>query len=151
MRKRETAIFTNMCMVYDNKGNVLVQNRKDKKWSGITFPGGHVELTESFSDSVIREVLEETGLIIESPQLCGVKQWQENDGVRYVVLCYKTNHFSGNLLSSDEGEVSWVHLSEIHKMKLASGMEYMLQLFINDDISEHCFLNENGKWINVLK
>ena len=47
-----------MCMVYDDAGNVLVQDKVDKKWSGLTFPGGHIEKGESFVDSVIREVYE---------------------------------------------------------------------------------------------
>ena len=36
-------ILTNMCMVYDNNGNILVQDRVSKDWPGINFPGGHVE------------------------------------------------------------------------------------------------------------
>ena len=39
----ENVNFTNMCMVYD-ADKVLVIDRKKKDWSGITFPGGHVEL-----------------------------------------------------------------------------------------------------------
>lgn len=31
MRECETVIFSNMCMVYDDKGKILVLNRKDKK------------------------------------------------------------------------------------------------------------------------
>ncbi len=151
MSEYERVIFTNMCMVYDNNGKVLVQDRVSKNWGGITFPGGHVEKAESFSDAVIREVFEETGLEIECPQLCGVKQWHQDDGSRYVVFCYKTNRFKGNLISSEEGEVSWVKLEDMPKMKLARGMEYMLKLFLEDDISEHCFRNENGQWVNVLK
>lgn len=151
MSEYERVIFTNMCMVYDNNGKVLVQDRVSKNWGGITFPGGHVEKAESFSDAVIREVFEETGLEIECPQLCGVKQWHQDDGSRYVVFCYKTNRFKGNLISSEEGEVSWVKLEDMPKMKLARGMEYMLKLFLEDDINEHCFRNENGQWVNVLK
>ena len=66
-----------MCMIYDDDGNVLVQDRRDSDWGGITFPGGHVEKGESFTDEVIREVYEETGLTIETPQICGIKQWPE--------------------------------------------------------------------------
>jgi 8-oxo-dGTP diphosphatase len=79
----ENVNFTNMCMVYDDD-KVLVIDRKKKDWPGITFPGGHVELGESFTDAVIREIKEETGLAIYAPQLCGIKDWCEN-GKRYVV------------------------------------------------------------------
>jgi len=30
----------NMCMIYDDKGNILVQDRLKKDWPGVTFPGG---------------------------------------------------------------------------------------------------------------
>jgi len=43
MSRKEKTIFTNMCMVYDDNGNVLVQNRLNPDWPGITFPGGHVD------------------------------------------------------------------------------------------------------------
>lgn len=96
----EKVEFTNMCMVYDGD-KVLVIDRQKKDWPGITFPGGHVEEGESFTDAVIREIREETSLKIYSPQLCGIKDWYENE-CRYVVLFYKTSHFEGDLISSDE-------------------------------------------------
>ena len=58
MHKYEKIELTNMCMIYDNDGNVVVQEKLNKNWGGITFPGGHVETGESFVDSVIREVKE---------------------------------------------------------------------------------------------
>ena len=60
MDKRELAVFTNMCMI-TNGSRVLVLDRKNPDWPGVTFPGGHVEKDESFVESVIREVWEETG------------------------------------------------------------------------------------------
>lgn len=61
MGKLERVELTNMCMICD--GNcVLVQERKKPNWPGVIFPGGHAEAGESFVDSVIREVKEETGL-----------------------------------------------------------------------------------------
>ena len=64
----ETVEFTNMCMICDGS-RVVVIDRKKRDWPGITFPGGHIEPGESFTDAVIREVQEETGLHIRSPQL----------------------------------------------------------------------------------
>ena len=71
MARTETVEFTNMCMICDGS-RVVVIDRKKRDWPGITFPGGHIEPGESFTDAVIREVQEETGLHIRSPQLCGI-------------------------------------------------------------------------------
>ena len=136
MARSESAVFTNMCMICDNNGNILVQNRKNPNWPGITFPGGHVEHGESFVESVIREVKEETGFDIENPILCGIKQFQDRSDSRYVVLFYKCSHFSGELQSSDEGEVFWIPRSELLNYPLANDFERMLEIFESDDLSE---------------
>ena len=80
MSRTEKTIFTNMCMVYDDNGNVLVQNRLNPDWPGSTFPGGHVDAGESFTDAVIREVFEETSLTITELEMCGIKDWFRDDG-----------------------------------------------------------------------
>lgn len=146
MAKIEQAVFTNMCMIYDDAGNVLVQDRLNPDWPGITFPGGHVEYAESFTQSVIREVKEETGLDIENPVLCGVKQFQTKDDARYVVLFYKTNTFSGELKSSHEGKVFWIPREKLCEYQLADDMEEMLKVFESDNLSEFYYHKEDGKW-----
>ena len=139
MPRTEVVTLTNMCMVYDGD-RVLVQNKVDDSYSGVTFPGGHVEKGEAFSDSVIREVFEETGLTVLSPVLCGIKDWYEDDGSRYVVLLYKTDKFTGELSSSDEGEVFWTDLP------LAQDMDDLLKVFRNDGLSEFHYYKDNGVW-----
>jgi 8-oxo-dGTP diphosphatase len=67
------------------------------------------------------------------------------------VLFYKTNKFEGAISSSDEGEVFWTDIESLAELKLADGMDKMLEVFLNDDISEHWFYKENGNWIEVLK
>jgi 8-oxo-dGTP diphosphatase len=136
MARAESAVFTNMCMVTDGKGNVLLQDRTDKHWPGMVFPGGHVEPGESFVQSVIREVWEETGIRVEDPKLCGIKQFPTENDERYVVLFFKATKFSGELKSSDEGEALWVPRSELLKQKLVHGFEEMLTVFESDEISE---------------
>ena len=151
MARKEVVTFTNMCMITDGKGNVLVQNRIDPSWPGIAFPGGHVEVGESFVDAVTREVFEETGLTVSNLTLCGIKNWAGEDGTRYFVTCYKTSTFSGEIKSSDEGEVFWTALSAIRTLNLCENMENMLSLFLDDRISEHYFYQKNGEWNEVLK
>ena len=110
-----------------------------------------MEKGESFTDAVIREVYEETGLKISAPQLCGIKDWQQKDGSRYMVLFYKTNQYEGTVTSSDEGDVYWIDLEEMKQKKLADGMDKMLQVFLDENISEYFWYKENGQWLDVLK
>lgn len=145
MGRTENAIFTNMRMIFDNNGNALIQDRINPDWPGITFPGGHVEKGESFTDAAIREVFEETGLTVSNLQMCGVKDWTKDDGTRYLALLYKTNQFEGKLSSSDEGEVQGVSLSELPNMNLSNSMRATLKLFCDDAITEQFFYKENGE------
>lgn len=151
MSHSEKVILTNMCMIYDGNGNVVVQDRQNPDWPGIVFPGGHVEPGESITDSVIREIREETGLEISDLRMCGVKDWMRDDGSRYIVFLYKTNTFEGELTSSYEGKVWWVPLNELRKMNLPRSMHSMLRVFLEDDITEQFLYKENGEWLEILK
>ena len=144
MARMEEVELTNMCMVCDGKGNVLVQNKKgDRTWHGWNFPGGHVEQGEFVTPSVVREIREETGLTIENPKLCGIKEFQkEQDGKRFIVFLYVASRFSGELRSSAEGDVFWYPLSELKRAKeLADGFSEMLPVFTSEEISEVFYTN----------
>ena len=146
MSREERAIFTNLCLIYDDAGNILVQNRLDPEWPGICFPGGHVKPGEAFVDSVIREVYEETGLAIENPILCGTKQFPTGDGARYVVFFYKTNRYSGTLRSSHEGEMLWIPRSELSNYPLVPDFLSMLEVCESDTLSEFYYYIEDEQW-----
>lgn len=123
--------FTNMVMVENREnGKVLVQERV-KSWTGISFPGGHVEPGESFIESAIREVKEETGLDITNLEPCGVIHWVHRDrGDRYVVFLYKTSRFSGKLIDeTDEGRVFWIDVDEIYDLKLSNNFDKYIPMF----------------------
>ncbi|WP_339183769.1 8-oxo-dGTP diphosphatase [Oceanobacillus sp. FSL W7-1293] len=150
MGRSEAAIFTNMCMIENGQGQILVQDRQNKNWPGITFPGGHIEKEESFHDAVVREVEEETGLHIKQPVLCGTKQFQTNQDERYVVLLYKTNSFSGELKGSDEGEVFWIDKAALPDYPLAPDFMEMYKVFVDEKISEFYYNQRNEKKEVVL-
>ncbi len=149
MSRLENVEFTNMCMICDGD-KVLVIDRQKKDWPGVTFPGGHVEEGESFTDAVIREVYEETGLNIHSPTLCGIKDWHE-DGKRYAVLLYRATEFDGELASSDEGKVWWEQLDNLKSLKLSLDMLDMIRVFREDRFSEFFYYEKDGKWLYDLK
>ena len=135
MSRSTSCILANMCMVTSGT-KVLVQIRNDPDWGGAAFPGGHIEHGESICESVIREVKEETGLIIESPRLVGIKNWFKKSGERYIVFLYRADKFSGEIRSSDEGEVRWVERKDLTTMELADNFSDMLKVFEDDGVSE---------------
>ena len=145
MARSELAVFTNMCMITDGD-KVQVQDRKDPNWPGITFPGGHVEKNESFVESVIREVYEETGLTIENPVLCGTKQFQTETGARYVVFFYKASKYHGSLRSSSEGKVFWLPRVKLPNQILAPDMMEMVRVMESDNLSEFYYQKVDGNW-----
>ena len=152
MSRTEEVELTNMCMICDGKGNVLVQDKKNNSdWCGWNFPGGHIEKNEYVTPSVIREIQEETGLLIENPKLCGIKEFHKsNNGKRYIVFLYIAEKFSGELKNSSEGEVFWYPLSELAASeKLISGFAEMLPIFTNENLTEVFYLKNNDEWETV--
>ncbi len=152
MSREVKAELTNMCMI-TNGTKVLVQNRPQhgSSWSGIVFPGGHIEPGESVVDSVIREVKEETGLLIEHPRLRGIKDWMRDDGSRYLVLLFSADTFSGELKPSEEGEVFWAERDALPGMNLARSIKETLEVLTNDALSEMYFtecarITEGDHW-----
>lgn len=138
--------LTNMVMVQDpNTLEVLVQKRV-KYWCGICFPGGHVENGESFYDSAIREVKEETGLTIKNLKYCGCVHWHDTEtDNKYIVFFYKTNEFEGELIkATDEGEVFFTSVESIKDMPLSPNFEKYLEVFLGDKVTE-IFCKWNGK------
>lgn len=147
------AELTNMVMVYDKNTNRAVVQQRVKYWKGITFPGGHVEKGESFIDSAKREVFEETGLKVDNLKLCGIIDWcHRKSGERYMVILYKTDTYSGELIGeTEEGKVFWTDIDEIPNMELSRDFENYLKVFLDDEKQEFFGLyDRKGKDASIL-
>ena len=143
--------LTNMCMLTRPDGKVLVQNRVDPNWGGLTFPGGHVEPGESLVDSIVREMQEETGLTIHNPKLIGSKSWMQKDGSRYLVLLYIATEYEGELHSSEEGDIAWMTIEEMRAGKMVEGMELYFRVYLDRDVSEIWYVPDGENWVEMLK
>ena len=147
--KTERVELTVLCLI-ENGDKLLLQNRVKNDWRGYTLPGGHVELGESFVDACIREVKEETNLDIKNPKLVGVKQFPGEVG-RYVVFLFKTTEFSGNLISSDEGEMEWKEYNDLSKINTVDDFEKLLEVMNSTELSEFQYVITGDKWKVVMK
>jgi 8-oxo-dGTP diphosphatase len=136
----------NMCMIEDpTTGQILVQRRIKGSWTGIAFPGGHVEPGEGIMDSTIREVKEETGLDVFELRLAGIKQWySSHENKRSMVFLFTANRYTGELLTGgEEGEVFWVDKDSFLTLDLAGGMSDTFEAITNPLITEERHIESN--------
>ena len=147
--KPENVELTNLCLIQDGN-KLLLQNRIKEDWKGYTFPGGHVELGESFVDSVKREMKEETGLDIINPSLVGIKQFPIDNG-RYIVLLFKATEFTGEVVSSEEGEMEWVEVDSLDSTNTVEDFMDLLKVINDPNLTEFQYIIEDGEWITYLK
>jgi ADP-ribose pyrophosphatase YjhB (NUDIX family) len=99
------------------------------KWS---IPGGLVHLGERIEDAVVREIEEESGLLVRGLGFCGVidRVVREQDAVRYhyVIIDYVAESVGGRLQAgSDAAEVRWVALDDIPKYDTTDGLADMIR------------------------
>ena len=136
MSRASLVELTNLCVICDGS-RVLVQDKT----------GGHGEPGESMLASVIREMREETGLLIEHPVLCGIKDWMREDGTRFIVALYRADRFTGELNSSEEGRMFWIEREEFAKTNTIWGMNDVLRVCDEAKYSEMFYSEEKEGWV----
>jgi 8-oxo-dGTP diphosphatase len=96
MQKRPE-IGVGICVVKD--GKVLLGKRKSSHGSGYwSFPGGHLEMYETWNKCAERETLEETNLKIRNQIFAGVTNDIFMEEKRhYVTIFIKAEYYSGEL------------------------------------------------------
>ena len=101
-----------------HEGRVLLVQRGREPLKGHwSLPGGLIELGESLEACVIREVAEETGLLVEPVELIELLDRIHRDGERvryhYVIADYLCRVAGGALkAASDADAVRWVERAE---------------------------------------
>lgn len=108
----------------ENKILMLHRNKKvndihEGNWMGL---GGKIESGETPEECIIREVKEESGLIITNPILKGVLTFPNfmgsGDWYMFLFKCYDS---SGELIDSPEGNLKWVDKDKVFNLNMLDG------------------------------
>ena len=110
-------------------GKVLIVRRAREPASGLyTLPGGGVEVGETLSEAVKREVREETALEVELVGLAGYREaiGRDADGGierHFVILPFAARWIAGQpLLSEELSEAIWLDPAAISGLKTTAGL-----------------------------
>ncbi len=127
-----------MCIVQD-KDKVLLLNRPSKLgFPGFLGAGGKVDFPESLTEGAIREVREETGLIVSNLVYKGLDEYVDTEkNYRYMVFNYLAQSFEGELLSNPpEGELLWVSINEALNLPMQPWFKRRFPLYFKEGTFE---------------
>jgi|SRR5450755_2435592 8-oxo-dGTP diphosphatase len=110
-------------IVFDRDRALLVRRGQEPMKGRWTLPGGVLELGESLAEGLTREVMEETGLLVEPVELIELLDRVHRDGDRvryhYVIADYLCRVVGGTLkAASDADAVRWVEWAGANDLDL---------------------------------
>lgn len=57
----------------------------------------------------------------------------------------------GELVSSDEGQMHWIKIDELHSVNLVGDFDDLLDVMLNENLSEFQYIIEDDEWVIVKK
>lgn len=113
------------------------------KWNGL---GGKFHPGETPEECVIREVREESGLLINNPALKGFLTFPSFDETDdWYVFVFTSEDFSGALSETEEGHLSWIKDSELTQLDLWEGDRVFLPWLDRTGMFSAKFVYQQGK------
>ncbi len=115
------------CYIIKNNEVLLIKRNMPPDADQYTVIGGKKERGEDLMTACKREVFEETGLILKTIQFRGaVNVMIEESDFETVAFYFKSEEFSGDLVSSAEGNVQWCSIDD--SFKKAGMSEFYLRI-----------------------
>src|ERR1700734_1979742 len=101
-------------VIKDDQGRLLLIKRGHEPGAGLwSLPGGRIEPGETDAQALVREMREETGLLVEAGALIGTVRRPAGDGDVFDIADYAATVTGGLLRAGDDAaEARWVAASE---------------------------------------
>ena len=146
--------LTTLCYVRHN-GQTLMLHRVKKahdmhqgKWNGL---GGKLENGESPEACAVREIQEESGLLVSDPRMHGVLTFPAFDGFEdWYVFVFTATQFTGHLIDSNEGVLAWIDDDKVLDLTLWEGDKIFIQWLNQEKFFSGVFHYSDGKLLNHL-
>ena len=117
-----------MCAIILKRNRVLLVERAKSPLKGYwSLPGGALETGEHLLEGIRREVLEETGLVIEPLRVVTIFERIMRDGkgkpeYHYVLIDYLCRVTGGTLRAADDvSRVAWVPRQSLDQYRITEG------------------------------
>lgn len=141
-------VQTSCIIVKDN--HIAMIKKKDPKYRTYNKyipPGGHVENFEKLESACIREVKEETNLIVDKLELKGIVTFLGyKDNYHSVCFFYVAKEVKGNLLSN-EPEKQTSHWLSLDNIQSNENMTDYHKAILKEIIDKDKFANANIEWM----
>lgn len=141
-----------LCYLMDGERTLMLHRIKKKndlhegKWNGL---GGKFEAGETPEECAIREIKEESGLLMKNPRLHGFITFPMFDGKKdWYVFLFTASEFEGELIDSPEGKLEWIPNEELLKLSLWEGDEIFIPWLFQEKFFSAKFVYENGNFVS---
>ena len=112
-------------VIKDGDGRMLLIRRGHEPGKGLwSIPGGKIESGESDGEALVREVLEETGLIVRPGRLLGtVRRPAGAPDAEFDIRDYTADVTGGTLAAGDDADDAvWADLPQIEMLSVTDGL-----------------------------
>lgn len=127
---------TTTCYI-EKDGKYLMLHRVKKKndmnegkWIGV---GGKFEEGESPEECLVREVKEETGLILNSYELRCIVTYVSDKYETEQMYVFTSSDFKGKLIECDEGILEWINKENILDLNIWEGDKFFIEKMQKDN------------------
>ena len=113
-------------------GKLLVNRCISRFGEYYALPGGGQNTGEMLSETVRREVLEETGLTLTDYRCRGVVTFLSDEWEGEYMYLYTATGFTGDLIECGEGTLEWVPIEDAEKLPIWEGDKIFFRLLAEE-------------------